>query len=569
MDQFEIREQLNRLRVENQKDDFYQMKLQLEKEILEEILKVEDEDSVNSERLKEVKKLLNDKAKGYTCALTGCRFIGDNHRQYVKHIKINHPRMSSIPCKFRHSCVRNFGNIDTLIKHIKEEHSAVINTPGQALTNRSSGAAADIPCKCNLISCGSKQFSKVKELVKHFNNVHLKEARTCLFDNCNKKFDGNNVSRFHIHTQHVNKGHQLKPVHIVNGRELLLPPVTDYEFMPGPVDENEQDIQTGFDHYDAFGIDEIENAENYCDEIDNEDYFLSYYADFMNRLGHKKFLPHSTIQDIAEEFFRSGKRSQEIRETRLRESLARVADLSDEQVNEVVADVIENDFFLKAQAKLNTQYKRNKYVHDNMKYDAPIEILLNKEEVENGGKREICHYVPIQNSLKTLMEDKTMVAMMERERNRPSGESIKICDIKDGNFIKSNEYFKINKEAHGIILYSDGVEIVNPLGAARGTYKVCQMFYTLADIPKAQRSSVDKLQLCMIFKEKLLKKYSSRIIFQRLIEDLSKLESGLLMNIPEPKICKFGLLLYVADNLEAHTIGGFSASFSSKSVCRH
>ena len=75
LDQFEIREQLNRLRVENQKDDFYQMKLQLEKEILEEILKVDDEDSVNSERLKEVKKLLNDKAKGYTCALTGCRFI--------------------------------------------------------------------------------------------------------------------------------------------------------------------------------------------------------------------------------------------------------------------------------------------------------------------------------------------------------------------------------------------------------------------------------------------------------------------------------------------------------------
>ena len=60
--------------------------------------------------------------------------------------------------------------------------------------------------------------------------------------------------------------------------------------MPGPVDENEQDIQTGFDHYDAFGIDEIENAENYCDEIDNEDYFLSYYADFMNRLGYKKIL---------------------------------------------------------------------------------------------------------------------------------------------------------------------------------------------------------------------------------------------------------------------------------------
>lgn len=339
LDQFEIREQLNRLRVENQKVDFYQMKLQLEKVLLEEVLKVETDDLVISERLKEIKKLLNDKANGYICALTGCRFIGDNHRQYVKHIKITHPRISKISCKFRHSCVRNFGSIEDLIKHIKEDHSAVINTPGKASINRPAVAAADIPCKCNLISCGSKQFSKVKELVKHFNNEHLKEARTCPYENCNKKFDGNTVSRFHIHTQHINKGHvQLKSVHLIDGPELLPPPATDYE------DEvNVQDHQTGSDHYDAFGIDEIENAVNYCNHIDNEDYFLEYYADFMNRLAHKKFLPHSTVQDIAEEYFKSAKRSQDIRETKLRDSLARVADLDDEQVNEVVADVIENE----------------------------------------------------------------------------------------------------------------------------------------------------------------------------------------------------------------------------------
>ena len=109
---------------------------------------------------------------------------------------------------------------------------------------------------------------------------------------------------------------------------------------------------------------------------------------------------------------------------------------------------------------------------------------------------------------------------------------------------------------------------MNPLGAARGSYKVCQMFYTLADIPKNQRSNVDKLQLCMIFKEKLLKKYSPRVIFKRLLEDLVILEQGIMMNVPEPKLNKFGLLIYCADNLESHTIGGFSASFSSKSVCR-
>ena len=58
------------------------------------------------------------------------------------------------------------------------------------------------------------------------------------------------------------------------------------------------------------------------------------------------------------------------------------------------------------------------------------------------------------------------------------------------------------------MMYSDAVEIVNPLGAARGTYKIVQIFYTLCDIDKSQRAKIDRLQLAMIFREKLLKKHS-------------------------------------------------------------
>ena len=47
-----------------------------------------------------------------------------------------------------------------------------------------------------------------------------------------------------------------------------------------------------------------------------------------------------------------------------------------------------------------------------------------------------------------------------------------------------------------------------------------------------------------------------------------KLEEGIVINIPEPKTVKLGLLLHSSDNLEAHTIGGYSGSFSSKSICR-
>ena len=451
MDHVEIRAQLNRLQVQNQRNDLFQMKLQLEKVLLEEGLKIEQENVISIVRIREINIMLNEKAKGYNCMLTGCRFIGENHRQYVRHVKRSHPRIGNIICKFRHSCMRNFGVIDDWLKHIKDDHSAV-PTPG-SITNRAPLAAVDIPCKCNLVTCGSKQFSKVKDYVKHFNNDHHSEARPCPYENCNKIFVANVTSRFHINSQHTLKGHvHLKPVHLINSsRVVTLQAVAP---VSSEAEVNVGENQPHSESYDMFGLDEIENAETYCDDEEtNEDFFIEYYADFLNRLVNKKFLPHSTVQSISEEYFKSSQKSQDIREMKLRESLARVAALDEVKINQVVADVIENDFFMKAQGKLDTQYKRVKYVHDNMQYVAPLEILLNKEGVENGERPDVIHYIPMQESLKALMEDKTLLKMMDKESRRRNGQSNKISDILDGELVKSNEYFKVNKEAYSIILY--------------------------------------------------------------------------------------------------------------------
>ena len=74
----------------------------------------------------------------------------------------------------------------------------------------------------------------------------------------------------------------------------------------------------------------------------------------------------------------------------------------------------------------------------------------------------------------------------------------KLIDFKDGSSYKENSFFKSNPESYAAILYSDALEVKNPLGAARGSYKVVQVFLTLADINKSQRSKVDRLQLVMV-----------------------------------------------------------------------
>ena len=72
--------------------------------------------------------------------------------------------------------------------------------------------------------------------------------------------------------------------------------------------------------YDFFDIDAVENPEPEMTD-ESEDFFLLYYADFMNRMAHYKFLPYSTVQEISEEYLKNSKKSQEICASKLRDSL--------------------------------------------------------------------------------------------------------------------------------------------------------------------------------------------------------------------------------------------------------
>ena len=84
-------------------------------------------------------------------------------------------------------------------------------------------------------------------------------------------------------------------------------------------------------------------------------------------------------------------------------------------------------------------------------------------------------------------------------------------------------------------------------------------------MPKDQ---IDRLQLAMVVKEKLIKKYGYGKIYKTLLDDLKKLEEGILVQNPVPRVVKCGVLLHAGDNLESHSVGGFSTCFSSRDICR-
>ena len=549
----------------------------LKKTLLEEILKEVsgNEKELFLASLQKVNSMLTFNAlsvTSYVCCLVGCTFRDQRHINYIKHLRNHHPTLKNIVCNFKKKCNRRFASIEQLIDHLKEEHSL-----NNAMENRRIEAVSVIskPCKCNRISCGGRHFDSIKDLMKHYTTFHRSEDRECIFSDCSTVFKSSSPKYCsnHFRLKHTSAGNfVLKPSYQIESRgisadELVSQALpcqlsTESSRTSHPIDDF-----PGDDVYCEANIDALENLNETPSELENsEEYYLDYYSDFLNRLAHIKFIPHTTVQEIAEEYLANSYKSLKSRERLLRDSLSKVKELSPDVIEEIVGDVEKCDHFLAAQVKLNTESKRMKHIKENKNYVGPVEIVLNKDEVRVGLKKDVIHYVPIDHSIAVLLGDSSFNEMV-----RPSTdihEHDVLRDLKDGSLYKENAYFVENPEAYTIMLYSDAVEMKNPLGAARGCYKIVQVFYTLGEVDKSQRSQIDRLQLVMVFREKLLKKYSLSTIYSKLVSDLKRLEDGITLHYPTSRVVKCGVLCYAADNLEAAQVGGFSSCFSSKDICR-
>ena len=581
IDEFEVLFLAQQVSLDLQEENsFSQRKYAVLQAILQQIVKVDgsdyylrllEETSQNLKRKKPIK---------YLCCLAGCLFQANRHREYLQHLKRVHSTHSELYCNFMHKCMRQFSNMDLLVAHVKACHSNVPAPRPMTIPE----TETEVDCRCDMVSCRGINFPNINQLMTHFVNYHNQETRQCLFDGCDVHFKPGKPStvRHHFSNKHkkLNKL-KLKSKNIVNPiGDLSEDPfelpgggdgaVGDDDVRDGdPVvcDDDAGNREDGEDFYTEEDFVIINDSHGNVDREDS-DHLIMQYADFLNRLSHFKHVPYTTVQEISTEYFENYVKAKETREKKLRLSLKKIPSMTEEMINQVLSEVTDEDEFLRAQQNLDTEYKRTKFVQEHFKYIAPVEIVLNKEEVLRGESKEVFHYIPVTHSFQHLLEDTTFNEMIDLERESSKQPTDSLKDITDGAAFKENEYFRNNPGAFAGHLYSDSVELSNPLGAARGKHKINQVFYTVAQIPKGQRSQIDRIQLCMVFKEKLVKKYGYRVIFQTLISDLKKLEEGIMISYPIERKVQMGLLVYSADNLEAHSIGGFSQCFSSKDICR-
>ena len=157
--------------------------------------------------------------------------------------------------------------------------------------------------------------------------------------------------------------------------------------------------------------------------------------------------------------------------------------ISESEVERVVKEFQDDDNFLKAQTTLNTEYKRVQFLKERFIYVEPEEIVLNSRQVrEEKSPKAVVHYVNIVETFRNLVQDPSFNDMIEKSKVTNNSET-KLNDVKDGHLYRTNSYFKENPGAYTMMLYSDAIELVNPLGAGRGKHKVIQIFFSLAEIP--------------------------------------------------------------------------------------
>ena len=126
-------ENLDRLQIKNHLDSFsivFQpdesvkiLRNQLKKVLLEEILKV-DKSKKFHEKMTEVCHSLKSDKSGFRCSLVGCRTICERHKDYIFHLKADHPNLLHFKCNFNKECPQSFNSILCLIQHLKEFHSS-------------------------------------------------------------------------------------------------------------------------------------------------------------------------------------------------------------------------------------------------------------------------------------------------------------------------------------------------------------------------------------------------------------------------------------------------------------
>ncbi|XP_065654852.1 uncharacterized protein LOC136081466 [Hydra vulgaris] len=210
----------------------------------------------------------------------------------------------------------------------------------------------------------------------------------------------------------------------------------------------------------------------------------------------------------------------------------------------------------------------------NLDYVPPIEYNISPIDnrfivtLENKNQANTkFHYVPLLATLKSYLKREDVWSSFQHKKQVSDYRH----DYPDGLLWQSRIKHFCCDSFIRLHFYSDELEICNPLGSRERTHKISVFYFIVGNIESKYWSSLNHIHLALISKYSIIKEHGYALILQPLLNDLMILQiEGININVEGiTHNLKGSIVTLSGDNLSAHTIGGFSACFSSGRICQN
>ncbi|KAL3986654.1 KRAB domain-containing zinc finger protein [Sarotherodon galilaeus] len=482
----------------------------------------------------------------WTCKY--CTFCAEKRGYLFKHYRLKHgihTQTSPLPCLFK-DCLYTFKSFNALKVHLSVWHAQKDGGKGRKIT---------FHCQlCDFVEpCNEVDF--FTHLRRH---LKLKQKVTILKL---QPFKSNIYSTFNAHRS---KEHKLDSEMIFKS-EIVSENVSEEPRTNRPEDtvtvEPEDSDSDAADT--AFGLTSDENVEDLERQLEHN------VAALFLKMTSIFNISETALQDVIEQINQIHLLSQPL----IHSSIQRILHQSDDYlVNEIVKVVTDNNAFLKCTSSggsLSTTSKRTAYILREFPVVMPIEYTLKKDK---------------HTFLYTILSNRDILdKAMSSESNVTQGyKSYKDSFRFKDNHLLTEEEFRI-----ALCLYIDDFEVANPLGTSKRKHKLCAIYWVLGSLhPKylceevqmlffassfdhhKYRLSLHSIQLALLCKVSYIKEYGYSEILHPLIQDLVSLEQHGVYVEQLGSSIKGTVLFVAADNLAAHSLGGFFESFTVSRMCR-
>jgi hypothetical protein len=194
-----------------------------------------------------------------------------------------------------------------------------------------------------------------------------------------------------------------------------------------------------------------------------------------------------------------------------------------------------------------TEHLRSKFYRDRCNLTRPV---LNDLK-EQASEPSEAYYVPFLQQIKDILQLPEMKNYMSKPR-LPSDTYMR--DVRDGEYFKTNPYFKENPNALAIMFNIDDVCMANALGPRQKKHKLTVAYFTIANIPVEHRSKISSIFLVAIGNSKYVTGMGLDTFLDDFISSMNKLSEGVeIEGIGEVK----GRLIFTSnDDLAAQELAG-------------